>query len=718
MTPRLGAVLLGALFLATVVAAVSAAPSAPGAPGPVHAAGPVRAPTPASDDVAADTTPTPTPTATPTAIPTPPPTPTPVLVSGLYRNAEDGYSFTAPDGWAFLETGAKTPALTLEEPGGPDLVVDVWVFRLTETQPVDDWLMGLVAGFGDVAVVSESEVETGGGDPGYRAELAYNLAGLVDIREVWLGVVRGTRAFLLRSSVTASEYDEFAADIDAFNAGFTIEAPAPFGASQDDSLFQLWGHILTLDPALYRGSPAGIPGAIFGGLVMLNRDLEVEPDLAESWDIGPDGTVYTFFLRPDAVFHDGRPVTAHDFVYSWERAADPALESPTARTYLGDIVGVKAKLDGEATDISGLTALDDLTLEVTIDAPRSYFIQKLVYPTAYVVDRNNVETGDDWTDAPNGTGPFKLKVWQKDELLVLERNERYHRGVPQLKHSVYRLFAGSSMTMYEQGEIDTAGVSIFDIERVLDPDNALSRDLLVGTTLCTSYVEFNVAIPPFDDPLVRQAFALALDIDKELAVTLKGSAERAGGILPPGMPGYNPALTPTPFDPDRARALLDESSYGGAENLPPIVSFAGDGAMHWSWREYLGVEVEAVSLPEPQDWFDRRDAEEIPLGVSGWCADYPDPQNFLEVLFHSESDENHLSYANPEVDALLDQAGFEPDHETRMALYQEAEQLILADWVIVPIWHHQDYALVRPYVKGYELTPIGISILQDLWIER
>ena len=123
-------------------------------------------------------------------------------------------------------------------------------------------------------------------------------------------------------------------------------------------------------------------------------------------------------------------------------------------------------------------------------------------------------------------------------------------------------------------------------------------------------------------------------------------------------------------------------------------------------------------MPEDQDFFDRLDAKELPLWASGWCADYPDPQNFLEVLFHSDSDQNRFGYAVPEVDALLDRAAVEGNPETRMSMYQEIERRILADWVAVPLWHSRAYVLVRPYVKGYELTAIGIPILQDVSIER
>ena len=652
--------------------------------------------------------------------PTPTPTPTPMpTFTGLYRNTTEGFSLSLPAEWVAQETGRRTPALTVVTiPGDDFLLAEVWVFRLVDPQPAQEWLAALVDGYGDVQIIAESPVQLGPDTSGYQALLSWRTSSNVEVREQWTGVVRGTQAFLIQMQTLRSASDRLLSAINAFSSSFTLEVPAPFGASRNDSLFQWGRQILTLDPALFRGSPAGIPGAIFSGLVTLNRDLEVVPDIAEDWDVTGGGTVYTFHLRPDVVFHDGRPVTAYDFKYSWERAADPATESPTAKTYLGDIVGVKEKLDGEATEIAGLRAPDELTLEVTIDSPKAYFIQKLVYPTAYVVDRNNVEAGDNWTDQPNGTGPFKLKVWQKDDLLVMERNDRYYRGVPKLKHVVYRLFAGRPMTMYELGEIDLVGVSTSNIERAEDPGNPLSKDLEAGTEFCTSYLAFNVTIPPFDDPKVRQAFALALDVDKEVAVTLKGMTERAGAILPPGMPGYNPSLTPVPFDPSRAHALLDQSRYGGAENLPVIVSYADDDAMHWMWEEYLGVEVEAVSLPETQDFFERLDAKELPLWASGWCADYPDPQNFLEVLFHSDSDQNDFGYAVPEVDALLERAAIEADPETRMSMYQQIERRILDDWVAVPLWHSRDYVLVRPYVKGFGLTPIGVPILQDVSIER
>ena len=141
--------------------------------------------------------------------------------------------------------------------------------------------------------------------------------------------------------------------------------------------------------------------------------MNLTPDLAESWDVSADGTVYTFHLRQNAKFHDGKPVTANDVVYSWERAASPDLASDTALTYLGDIVGIQEIANGQADHASGLVALDDHTLQVTIDAPKPYFLYKLTYPTAFILDKENVESGEEWYRQPNGTGPYRLKEWNR-----------------------------------------------------------------------------------------------------------------------------------------------------------------------------------------------------------------------------------------------------------------------------------------------------------------
>ena len=542
-------------------------------------------------------------------------------------------------------------------------------------------------------------------------------SGTVALEE-WTAVIRASQVFLLRVQTVEQDWPTVQAPANEFKNSFVLQTPTPFGAARENSLFQYWGEIVTLDPALSRSGAGDIVGALFSGLVKLDTDLQVVPDLARGWEVTGDGTIYTFTLRVDASFHDGRPVTADDVKYSWERALHPDTDSSVAITYLGDVVGAKSFAAGETEVLEGVQVLDNHTLQVTITDSYPYFLAKLTYPTSFVVDRANVEIGENWTDRPNGTGPFKLKIWEKNELLVLERNEEWYGGVPPLANAVYRIFAGSPIQMYEREEIDLTNIGIHNIDRARDPENVLNQDLRETTTLCTSYMGFNVSKPPFDDPKVRQALARAFEVDKYLEVTRKGLSKRATGFVPPGMLAHNENGVPFPFDPEEAIQLLEDSSYGGAENIPPIKSYVDNGAIHWSWREHLGLAVEAVSIFEFADFLERLDDEEFEVFSAGWCADYPDPQNFLEILFHSESNENRFGYSNEIVDSLLEEAAVEANPERRASLYQQAEQIVLDDWVAVPLYHRNQTALVRPYVKGFELTPIGVPQLQDISIER
>jgi oligopeptide transport system substrate-binding protein len=477
------------------------------------------------------------------------------------------------------------------------------------------------------------------------------------------------------------------------------------------------------DPATTHGSGDKL---VFSGLVSFDPYLNLTPDLAETWDISPDGTVYTFQLRQNAIFHDGRPVTARDVVYSWERAASPELGSDTVLTYLGDIVGVREVVAGQAEHIAGLQVLDDHTLQVTIDAPKPYFLLKLTYPTAFVVDQANVESGPEWYRTPNGTGPYKLVEWKRFEQISYAANQDFYLGPPSIPYVSVKLYSGVGVRLYEAGEIDITGVSYYSAGRFLDPSEPMQAELRTGVSLCTSYVVFDTTQPPFDDVKVRQAFSMAFDRRKYLEVVLSGRALPAIGIYPPGLPGFNIGLQGLPYDPEQARQLLTESKYGGAGGLPPIVyTDAGIGsyigadvaALAQMWQQELGISLTVENL-EPNFYYDRIYAgEHGQIFGGGWCADYPDPENFADVLFHSASPQNTGGYGNPALDALLEAARVEPDVSKRIAMYQQAEQIIVNDAPVLFTAHSLSYVLVKPYVKGYVFTPIDVPIERYLWLE-
>jgi oligopeptide transport system substrate-binding protein len=499
------------------------------------------------------------------------------------------------------------------------------------------------------------------------------------------------------------------------------------GVARESSLFLTGGESTNpreYDPATTHSSGDKM---VFSGLVSFDPNLNLVPEIAESWDISPDGTVYTFHLRANAKFHDGRAVTAQDFIYSWERAADPATNSDTVLTYLGDIVGLKEMHEGKASSISGLKAIDDRTLQVTIDAPKLYFPLKLTYPTAFVVDKKNVESGEEWYRQPNGTGPYKLTRWDSFQIMIFEANPDFYLGEPSIKTVVIQLYSGVGIRLYESGEIDMTGISTYDVPRVLDPNDPLHADMHSAVNLCTSYIVFDVTKPPFDDLKVRQAFTLAFDRQKYLDVVYNGIGLPAAGLYPPALPGFSSELKGLSYDPEQARKLLAESKYGGATGLPPIVftdsgigndAGASAAAMAQMWQQNLGVTITIENL-DPNNYSDLLySGQHGQLFDYGWCADYPDPENFADALFHTGASQNLGNYSNPALDAILDQARTEMDVTKRIQLYQQAEQMIVDDAPALFTVHGISYVLVKPYVKGYVLTPIDIPLERYLSIQH
>ena len=486
----------------------------------------------------------------------------------------------------------------------------------------------------------------------------------------------------------------------------------------------------TLDPHLTTdATSAQVIVEVFGGLVTIDKDLNVVPDLAESWDISPDGTVYTFRLRQDATFHDGKSVTAEDVRWSLERVTSPLTESPNVDQYLGDIVGVDEKLTGDSLEISGLRVIDDRTIEMTIDQSKSFFLAKLTYPTAFVLDRLNVE-GDpkNWFRKPNGTGPFKMVEYRVGETLVLSRHDGYHLGPAKLAEVEMILSGGTSMLMYENDEIDIAGVGLADIDRLIDPNHSLNSELVTAApAFSVQYIGLNVNEPPLDDIKVRQALNLAIDKKEIATIVLGDQVVPAKGILPPGFPGFDESISGYEFDPERAMQLLRDSKYGDdLDSLPPITittpgSFGANVSLDMEvilamWEKNLGIKTE-FQQTEFATFLKDLNKRRFQMFDIGWIADYPDPENFLDVLFYSDSSNNHTNYNNPRVNTLLENARVETDETLRFSIYNEVEQVILDDAPWIPLWYSGErYLLVKPNVHDYLQTPLIIPKLRHVYL--
>ena len=490
----------------------------------------------------------------------------------------------------------------------------------------------------------------------------------------------------------------------------------PFSQTSDDQPLRtfLWDFD-TLDPAFTAGAiEAEYVVHLFAGLTSLNEKLEAVPDLAEKWAVSSDGRTYTFTLRRGAKFHDGRPIVAADVKFSLERAADPAIASPVALTYLGDIQGFAARQSGRAPSVSGIKVRDDATIEIVLDEPRTYFPSKLTYPVSYVVDERDVARGARWWLTPNGSGPFKVASLIPGERFSLVRHEGYHGTKPALVGVDY--LAVPPVEAYEHGMIDIAAVDLADIDRVTDKSDPLNRELRVRTDLDIQYLALNVTAKPFDDPKVRQAFNHALDRDRIATVTLKRTVIKADGILPPGMPGRGDRVRGLDYDVSRARQLVAESSYRDVRNFPEIsLTVMGSrtapapevNAIIATYRQSLGVDVRVRQLD--RDAFlaaTQRERDRPQMFMTGWIADYADPQNFLDILFHSRSRENVSRYASPDVDRDLERARADRDNASRMRVYQDVEARILQDAPWVPLWHNKRYVLVKPWVQGYAAPAI------------
>ncbi len=484
----------------------------------------------------------------------------------------------------------------------------------------------------------------------------------------------------------------------------------------------------TLDPSYVDDTTSGtFTDQLFSGLIELAPDLSVVPNVARSWDVLDEGRTYRFHLRNDVKWSDGQPVTAGDFEYAWKRVLDPATNSIGAK-YLYDIRGARDFNRGEAqADTVGVEAEDDHTLVVELEQPTSYFLQQLQVSDFLPVPRAAIEAhGSSWTDPDKivTNGPYKLAA-RDLRIILLERNPDYHGrfdgNVDQVE--VHLTLPGNSQA-YELYEADQLDAQFFND---LTPDEqersrqVHADQLLTSPVLGMMYLGFDVSRPPFDDVRVRQAFAHATNRETLAEITMRGFyAPATGNMVPPGLPGHTPGITPS-FDPDAARRLLSEAGYGEPGNLPEIECLCSQA---WSlealsadlsvqWRQQLGTEVGWKQM----EWgsYLRRMQDQLPnLWLMGWGADYPDADSFLRLALvtYSSSGWHDERYFE-----LVDQARHSQDHATRLQLF-EAAQRILADQVpVLPLLYHRGHLLLKPWVVEYPVSTMRWDFWKDVVIE-
>lgn len=668
---------------------------------------------------------TPTATLPPTRTPSPTPTKTPI---GYYSN-DAGFSLTYPEAFYLSDEssesieGGVVTNLTFDN-DRDNVRIAMFHAPTDDACTLDEFLRvfkSVMSEAGATGVSSKKldPVQLANGISADKGVVNYKAGAQAGAIEI-VTTVYGSNCLMLAAVGPLEGLEKNRAGIDNLVASLDLRAALLYGVNREEAVVLEAGDPLTkyLDPAITTGGAYGYIGLPFSGLVRLSQGLQVEPDLAESWQISPTGEVYTFTLRAGLTFADGKPLTAEDFRLSWERAADPKLESETTRTYLGDILGVNEKLDGQAETIRGLNVIDERTLVVTLDAPKSYFLAKLTYPTGFVIDVAQAEKDPEgWFYKPNASGPFTIKEYREGEAFVYERNDSYYTPAK----SRYIIFllnrVGDPVSMFEAGEVDLAYPLLSAIPSLEDPGNPLNSSLQSTTELCTSYLYFNNTLAPMDDPNVRKALALAIDREKLNEQFSDGMNVLSDSLLPPGMPGYTSGQPVPQYDPAAAREALKASKYAGQMPTLKYVSMGRAGsedplidAIISMWRKELGIKVE-VQFIDPEVFAKTVQEAGGHIVDGGWCADYPDPQNFLDILFHTGSEFNHPPYSNPAVDALLEQARTEVDPAARLALYQQADRLLLEDFAALPLWSGQTFLLVNPELKGYVLGAMEVPQL-------
>jgi oligopeptide transport system substrate-binding protein len=459
-----------------------------------------------------------------------------------------------------------------------------------------------------------------------------------------------------------------------------------------------------------------VANQIFDGLVEFDAHLNVLPGLAQSWSASRDSLSWTFNLRQGTVFHNGREVIAEDVVYSLSRLLDPTVGSPRS-WFLEKIKGASEFKSGASKHLEGIKAVDRYTVKIDLSEPFAPFISILGLPHTSVIPREEVERlGTGFASAPVGTGAFRFVRWERGREIILEANERYFRKRPALDRIQFVIFPGNVqgdiLQAFQRGELEESPVPPQSQRDLLE---AGTYNVIRKPILSIRLLGFNLDHPPFDRREVRQAFSYAID---KIRMNQEIQGDRytvARGILPPGMPGYNPEVQGYSYQPDKAQALLAQAGYPNGQELTPVTlvsSVKSEEVRQESQlvQRYLAAIGVQVDLKEIDDWPTFRKAlalGEFQMFRYGWYADYPDPDNFLYPLFHSHSQTNYFRYRNARVDDLLDKARLETNDLRRVKLYREAEQLIMNDAPGLMLLHHVYEGLFQPYVEGIEVNALG-----------
>ena len=463
---------------------------------------------------------------------------------------------------------------------------------------------------------------------------------------------------------------------------------------------------------------------IMEGLTQYDVNMEPIPAIARHWEISDNGRIITYYLRDDVFWTDGQPVKASDFEYSWKRLLNPATAAQYAY-FLFDIENAYEYNSGKITDPSkvGVSAKSDLVLEVRLKKPVVYFPSITTFMVTFPQRKDIVEKfGDRWTDPDKivTNGPFKLTEWKHEYKLELSANDKFYEGRPSLDAILAYVVREktTALTLYETGELE-----MVELPPVAIPHFKKHKEFDSLPQLRGYYYGINVTKAPFDNPLVRRAFAHSIDRSR-LPLLLKGGEFPTSSWIPKGMFGYNPDIG-AKFNPVTAQKLLAQAGYPDGTGFPETVAMYNTNDtnrligefLQAQWKEYLNVNIQL----ESQEWkvfLNRLQVDPPQVFRLGWGADFPDPDNFMN-LFISTSGNNRLRWSNSRYDELVALGATLNNPKERQSVYDEAQRILTeTDTAMIPLFVSTQNLLIKPYVSGFEINPMELMYLKKVSLEN
>ena len=532
-------------------------------------------------------------------------------------------------------------------------------------------------------------------------------------------------------------------------------AAQPTQASQSQSNVQPTGDQVITINAL-QGEPDNIDpnkssfatesaviSRVFEPLLTFDKDLKPQPAAATSFDVSSDGKTYTFHLRQGAKYSDGQPVKAQDFEYSFKRILDPNTAAEYASFFTdAGIVGAADYNAGKGSaDGVGVKALDDNTLQIQLENPIGYLPNLVALWVVPPIRQDVVQKGgDSWAQDPStyiGNGPFKMTEWVHQDHITLVPNENYVGTRPKLSKVTFLMVTDgeADYAAYRNNERDWTLVPDADVQAVKS-DSTLSQQTVEYTELTTWWLTFNLAHKPLDNLDVRKAFSMAIDRNALIRDVAGGVGKPATSMIPPGMPGFQADLgKDIDFNPSQAKQLLAQAGYSDPSTFPQLHFRYATTSTNQSRAEFvqaqlkqnLGVDIVLDSM-EAKSFQAAYKAKDFDLAWEGWGADYPDPQDWMTGLFGCNASQNKYNYCNQQFDQLAAKGDTTTDQNQRLQYYAQAQQLLVQDLPVAPLYYRGRLVLVKPWVHGggdndsLNITPIdsypGVTFLQQVFVTK